>query len=89
MPLEETGVRAYLGAAPFLTTLSLVTTAASIYSTEARHSAAVAYVLGRDPGPIMLTGDQDVVSMPSADNVFEFYLAPATVITAVQAYYVS
>ena len=50
-PLEEEGVSAYLGAAPFLTTLGLVQTALTIYSTEARHSAAIAYILGLDTGP--------------------------------------
>lgn len=50
-PLEEEGVSAYLGAAPFLTDLGLVQTAVSIYSTEARHSAAIAYILGLDTGP--------------------------------------
>ena len=50
-PLEEEGVSAYLGAAPFLTDLGLVQTAVSIYSTEARHSAAIAYILGQDTGP--------------------------------------
>ena len=50
-PLEEEGVSAYLGAAPFLSTLELVQTAVTIYSTEARHSAAIAYILGKDTGP--------------------------------------
>ena len=50
-PLEEEGVSAYLGAAPFLTTLGAVQTALTIYSTEARHSAAIAYILGLDTGP--------------------------------------
>lgn len=50
-PLEEEGVSAYLGAAPFLTDLGYVQTAVSIYSTEARHSAAIAYILGKDTGP--------------------------------------
>lgn len=50
-PLEEEGVSAYLGAAPFLTDLGYVQTAVSIYSTEARHSAAIAYILGLDTGP--------------------------------------
>ena len=50
-PLEEEGVSAYLGAAPLLTDLGLLQTAASIYSTEARHSAAIAYILRKDTGP--------------------------------------
>ena len=50
-PLEEEGVSAYLGAAPFLTNLGFVQTAVAIYSTEARHSAAVAYIIRKDTGP--------------------------------------
>ena len=50
-PLEEEGVSAYLGAAPFLTNLGILQTAVTIYSTEARHSAAIAYILGKDVGP--------------------------------------
>ena len=50
-PLEEEGVSAYLGAAPFITDLGILQTAVTIYSTEARHSAAIAYILGLDTGP--------------------------------------
>lgn len=50
-PLEEEGVSAYLGAAPFLTDLGLLQTAVGIYSTEARHSAAIAYILRLPTGP--------------------------------------
>ena len=49
--VEEEGVRAYLGAAGFLTDLGLIQAASSIYTTEARHSAGVNYVLGLDAGP--------------------------------------
>ena len=44
-------MRAYLGAAGFLTDPGLIQTASSIYTTEARHSAALNYVLGLDTGP--------------------------------------
>jgi len=60
--VEETGVRAYEGAAPFLTSLALVQTAVSIYSTEARHSAGMNYILStkanraQDIGPSSVYG---------------------------------
>ena len=55
--VEETGVRAYLGAAPFMSfstaqDKSLVTTAVAIHSTEARHSGAIAYILDKNVGPV-------------------------------------
>jgi len=53
--VEETGVRAYLGAAGFMSNAALknglITTAVAIHSTEARHSEAIAYVTGRPAGP--------------------------------------
>lgn len=92
-PLEETGVRAYLGAAGFLASnLSLTTTAVSIYSTEARHSAAIAYIIkpDRDPGPdpTDVPGSQRVqlngsaIAYPSP-NTFEYFLTPNQVNTAI------
>ena len=56
-PVEETGVRAYEGAAallPFATAQdkSILQTAAAIHSTEAKHSVGVGYILGADPGPV-------------------------------------
>ncbi len=48
--VEEQGVRAYLGAAGFLTDLPTVQAAATIYTTEARHSAGVNYILGTNAG---------------------------------------
>jgi len=92
LPLEETGVRAYLGAAGFLTDNSLVQIAGTIYSTECRHSASLEYILGIDPGPRnnipgVPAGEKEVQTA-SAPNVFEKYLAPATVLTAAsQAYF--
>ncbi len=60
---EETGVSAYLGAAPFLTNATLVEAASSIYSTESRHSAVINLALGKvspdataAPGPYNATG---------------------------------
>ncbi len=90
-PLEETGARAYLGAAPYLTDNGTVETAASIYSTECRHSAAIAYILGKDPGPLrnipgVPSPEQEVASVP-ASNVFEKFLAPSVVLTAASSAY--
>jgi hypothetical protein len=87
LPLEETGVRAYLGA---VSSITLVGTygqaAATIYSTEARHSASIRYLLKEDPGPVMMSGDLSVVANPPASNTFEYYLTPTTVISRIQAY---
>ena len=60
---EETGVSAYLGAAGFLRSQTLVEAASSIYSTESRHSAVINLTLGNisadataAPGPYNFTG---------------------------------
>ena len=97
--VEETGVRAYEGAAPYLTDFGLVTTAAAIHSTEARHSSAVAYVLGLDPGPVyalpgvttginIVNNTRSTNPAPYSDNTFQFYSTPADVIAAVQGFIV-
>ena len=59
---EETGVSAYLGAAPFLMNPTLIEAASSIYSTESRHSAVINLTLGNisanataAPGPYNAT----------------------------------
>jgi len=77
-------VRAYLGAAGFLTDLNLIQTASTIYSTEARHSAVVADSIGRLPGPVPMPGDKKVTpSYPSPDT-FEYFLDPPTVLNAIK-----
>jgi Ferritin-like domain len=80
LPLEETGVRAYLGALPYLTDPTLATTAATIFSTEARHSAIISYSLDIDPGPRKQEGDLSVSTAQPAENTFEYYLKPLTVL---------
>ena len=91
LPLEETGVRAYLGAGGFLTDNSLFQVAGTIYSTECRHSASIEYILGQDPGPRTgITGvpaGEKEVQPASQPNVFEKYLAPATVLSAAASVY--
>ncbi len=99
--VEETGVRAYLGAAPFMsfTTAqdkSLVTTAVAIHSTEARHSGAIAYVLGLNTGPVysipgVVTGRRvtDKAAAPNSgtgisEDTFQYYSDPSAVLAAVR-----
>lgn len=99
LPLEETGVRAYLGAAGFMAfdTLAdkqLVATAVAIHSTEARHSSVISYLLEPtgNPGPRFMSGDLRVtdktnaINTPSEDT-FQYYLDPPTVLNAVTAFY--
>lgn len=92
--VEEQGVRAYLGAAGFLTDPSLVQIASSIYSTEARHSSALNYVLGLDTGPAPGSNGQD----PSTDktvtgsaypspNTFEYFDTPKQVLSYVKPFF--
>lgn len=88
IPLEETGVRAYLGAAPFLTDLGLIQTAATIFSTEARHSAVINDALGRDPGPTPMPGDEKVTPNYPSPNTFEYFLPPRVVLQRVAVYFV-
>lgn len=47
--LENTGVHAYLGQAPNIKTASILLTAASIVTVEARHTGAFRALLGRKP----------------------------------------
>jgi hypothetical protein len=85
LPLEETGVRAYLGALPFVTDLQVIApTAGGIFSTEARHSAVINYVLGMDPGPRRMRGDHKVTPRYPSPNTFEYFLPPAVVLRRVQ-----
>jgi hypothetical protein len=84
--VEETGVTAYLGAAGFLTDANLVQVASTIYSTEARHSSAVNYVLGLDTGPSDAVGG----AQPSAGatNEFEYAQTPKAVLAEVKPFFV-
>ncbi len=84
--VEETGVTAYLGAAGFLTDPTLVQIAASIYSTEARHSAGINYILGLDTGPSKAVGGTQ--PSPGAINEFEYANSPTTVLAAVKPFFI-
>ena len=88
LPLEETGVRAYLGAVSSITAVGTYgQVAATIYSTEARHSAAISYILKKDPGPTKMSGDLQVVKDQPAGNTFEYYLTPTTVLSRASVYF--
>jgi hypothetical protein len=87
IPLEETGVRAYLGALPAFTLDTLATAAGGIYSTEARHSAVLNTIVGNDPGPHSRPGDLRVAGS-QRQNTFEYYLEPGTVLSDASVYLV-
>ncbi|CAN5459048.1 hypothetical protein BH10PLA1_BH10PLA1_05860 [soil metagenome] len=91
LPLEETGVRAYLGALPYLgDQLAYAQVAGGIYSTEARHSAAIQYLFGNGAGPRPMphgAGDMKVVPNYPSPNTFEYFLTPSQVLGAAIAYF--
>jgi hypothetical protein len=87
--LEEEGVRAYLGAAGYLTSLDLVQVASTIYSTEARHASVVNLVLGLDAGPTFQNGDLLVTPSYPSQNTFEYYRTPSQVLNDVTPFLVS
>lgn len=84
--VEETGVTAYLGAAGFLKNPAFVQVASSIYTTEARHSAGVNYVLGLPTGPSGDIGGAQPVK--GAQDEFEYAQVPKTVLGQVQPFFV-
>jgi rubrerythrin len=49
--LEETGVSAYNGAAPAITSADLLDVAGAIAQVEARHVGALRFLAGQDPAP--------------------------------------
>lgn len=84
--IEETGVRAYLGAVPFINDNGIAQAAAAIYSTEARHSASVAYLIGLDAGPRKnrtAVGDKQVTTTYPHENTFEYFADPNVVLSTV------
>lgn len=95
LPLEETGVRAYLGAGKYLQDNTTLQTAVAIYSTECRHSASIEYILDPTGGTIgprnnisnVPSGEYEVAtpvgSASGASNIFEKALQPTTVLSAV------
>jgi len=90
--VEEQGVRAYLGAAGFLTDPGLLAAATSIYTTEARHSTGVNVVIGRDSGPqknyaATTSPDQMVTPTYPRPNTFEYFKKPSDVLNDITAAY--
>jgi hypothetical protein len=47
--LEDTGVHAYLGAAPLIKSQQILLTVASTVTVEARHAGAIRYLYGLPP----------------------------------------
>ena len=84
--VEETGVTAYLGAVGFLTNPVYVQIASSIYTTEARHSAGINYILGLPTGPTGDVGGAQPVADKSADE-FEYAQTPKAVLAAVKPFF--
>lgn len=85
--VEEKGVRGYLGAAQFISGFDTIQTAASIYSTECRHSAAINYVLGLDPGPSRQRLDSPAVFHEHGTNHFEHWQTPEQILAVAQTFY--
>jgi len=84
--VEETGVTAYLGAAGFLTNPTYDQAASSIYTTEARHSAGMNYILSLPTGP---TGDVGGAQpAKGAPDEFEYAQTPKAVLAAVRPFFV-
>ena len=88
LQVEETGVRAYLGAAGAITDLKLTQTAASIYSTEARHSSVLKLTLIRDPSPTRQRGDAQVTPRQRGEYDFEYFQTPEQILRAIQPFLV-
>lgn len=99
--VEEEGVRAYSGAAGFISNTKLTQIAATIFTTEARHSAGLNYALGRDAGPktgasaptnpdtqIVPVGTQTANGDTISDNTLEKVKHPPQVLQDVQGFFV-
>ena len=87
LQVEETGVRAYLGAAYAITDLKLTQIAASIYSTEARHSAVVRFTLFQESGPERQIGDEQVTPRQQGESDFEFFQTPEQILMSVKPFF--
>ncbi len=87
LQVEETGVRAYLGAAYALTDLKLTQVAASIYSTEARHSAVVRFTLFQESGPELQLYDQQVTPRQESGSHFEYFQTPEQILKSIRPFF--
>ena len=94
--VEEEGVRAYSGAAGFITNTTLTQAAATIFTTESRHSAGLNYALGRDAGPTPNSSaptspDSSVVPVNGttvSSNTLEYFKTPTQVLNDVKPFFV-
>lgn len=84
---EEIGTRANLGGAPFITDLNLIGTVATLYTTEARHAAALARTLGLPTGPTRRDGDNQVTPNYPSSDTFEYFWTPTQVISDLQQFF--
>ena len=87
LQVEETGVRAYLGAAGAITDLKLTQVAASIYSTECRHASVLKLTLIQDPSPTRQRGDEQVTPRQVGEYDFEYFQTPEQILQAVQPFF--
>jgi len=85
--VEETGVTAYLGAAGFLVNPLYVQVASSIFTTEARHSAGMNYILSLPTGPTGDVGGAQPAADKSADE-FEYAQTPKAVLAGVKPFFI-
>jgi len=94
--VEEEGVRAYSGAAGFISNTMLTQAAATIFTTEARHSAGLNYALGRDAGPSQgssapTSPDTQIVQVDGtkvSNNTLEYVKKPTQVLNDVRPFFV-
>lgn len=89
--LEDTGVGAYAGAAPFVENQGLLLPALSIHSVEGRHAAVVRPLAGESPfnaaeAPDAAPTDDTAATDDSADSAFDQALPEAEVIDRVNEY---
>lgn len=86
LPVEELGVRAYLGATGLVKDFNILTTAATIYSTECSHCSAIRSALGKFTGPVKEKGDQRAFPLMFSEAELEYYRDPKQVLKDVAPY---
>ena len=67
---EDTGVSAYLGAAPLISSKDILTTAARILVAEAEHAGNIRLLVGLKGVRTTALDGKDVLAPPSGNNVF-------------------
>lgn len=86
LPVEELGVRAYLGATGLINDFGVLTAAGTIYSTECSHSSAIRVALGEFAGPEKMPGDQRAFPLMFSEAELEYYRDPKQVIKEIAPY---